>query len=151
MPYLLGLHLLAAVIWVGGMFLAYTAVRPAAGSLEPAVRLGLWRRIGARFFPVVGVACVVLLGTGYAMIFEGFGGFAGAGLHIHIMQGTGLLMVALFAHLVAAPYRRLRRSLDADDIPSAGKALGQIRRIVHINLWLGLITVVIGGTGRYWG
>ena len=151
MPYLVGLHLLAAVIWVGGMFLAYTAVRPAAGPLEPPERLKLWRGIFARFFPVVGLAAVVLLGTGYAMIFVGFGGFSGAGLHIHIMQGTGIVMVALFGHLVAAPHRRLRQALDTGDIPAAGKALGQVRRIVHINLWLGLITVAIGGTGHYWG
>ena len=150
MAYLIGLHIVASVIWVGGMFLAYMAVRPAAGQLDPPQRLNLWRGIFARFFPWVAAACVVLVGTGYAMIFVGSGGFSDAGAHIHIMQGTGLLMVALFGHLIAVPHRRLRNALDAEDYPRAAKALGQIRRIVATNMVLGLITVVIGATGRYW-
>ena len=32
------LHLLAAVIWVGGMFFAYIAMRPAAQFLDPAMQ-----------------------------------------------------------------------------------------------------------------
>jgi uncharacterized membrane protein len=48
---LLAIHLLAAVFWVGGMAFAYTVLRPAAGPLDPAVRLPLWRRVFARFLP----------------------------------------------------------------------------------------------------
>ncbi len=40
---LLALHVLAVVIWVGGMFFAYNALRPAAAEvLEPPNRLKLW-------------------------------------------------------------------------------------------------------------
>ena len=42
----IALHLLAAVIWVGGMFFAYMALRPAAASLlEPPLRLPLWSQV----------------------------------------------------------------------------------------------------------
>ena len=45
---LLTLHLLAAVIWVGGMFFAYACLRPVAASLfEPPQRLTLWRSVFA--------------------------------------------------------------------------------------------------------
>jgi len=44
------LHVLAAVIWVGGMFFAHMVLRPSAGPLEPAVRLSLWSRVFPRFF-----------------------------------------------------------------------------------------------------
>ena len=38
----IALHLVAAVIWVGGMFFAYMALRPAAATvLEPPARLQL--------------------------------------------------------------------------------------------------------------
>jgi uncharacterized membrane protein len=84
------------------------------------------------------------------MMFFGLGGFAGAGVHVHIMQATGLLMIALFLHLYFAPWRRLRRALDARDHQAAAVQLDQIRRIVAINLVLGLITVAIGASGRYW-
>ena len=55
---LLAIHLLAAVFWVGGMAFAYTVLRPAAGALDPGVRLPLWRRVFARFLPWVGVSVV---------------------------------------------------------------------------------------------
>jgi len=46
------LHLLAAIVWVGGMFFAHLVLRPAAMELEPAQRLALWLRVFDRFFQV---------------------------------------------------------------------------------------------------
>ncbi len=147
----LTLHILGAVVWVGGMFLAYVALRPAAGMLEPPARLALWRGVLERFFPWVWASIVALLVSGYGMLFLVLGGFAGAGVHVHVMNLTGLIMTALFLHLWFAPWRRLRRALDGGDVAAAGAQLGQIRTIVAINLGLGLITAVIGASGRYWG
>jgi len=43
MAYAVTLHILGAVIWVGGMFFAYMALRPAiVETLEPPFRLKLW-------------------------------------------------------------------------------------------------------------
>jgi uncharacterized membrane protein len=145
------LHVLAAVIWVGGMFFAHQMLRPAASALEPTQRLPLWRRVFARFFPWVWVAVAALLASGYGMVIWGFGGFESVGLHVHLMQGTGIIMMLLFAHLYFAPWRRFRNAVDGGDFAAAGRNLEQIRQIVAINLVLGLITVVIGATGRYWG
>ena len=75
---LLALHLLAALFWVGGMAFAYWVLRPAAGPLDPPLRLPLWRRVFGIFLPWVGVSIAVLLGSGYAMLSLYFGGFAGA-------------------------------------------------------------------------
>jgi uncharacterized membrane protein len=147
---LLALHLLSAVFWVGGMAFAYWVLRPAAGALDPPVRLPLWRRVFEKFLPWVGIAIVVLLGSGYWMLAKYFGGFAAAPTYINVMQGLGILMVLLYLHLFFAPWKRLRRALDAGALPEAGKALNQIRQIVAINLALGIIVVIVGGTGRYW-
>ncbi|WP_158044141.1 CopD family protein [Skermanella pratensis] len=144
------LHSLAAAVWVGGMFFAYMALRPAAGALEPPQRLTLWRGTFDRFFPWVWASVAALLVSGYAMIFLHFGGFAGVGLHVHVMHGIGLVMMALFAHLFFAPWKRLRRAVDAGNWAEGGSNLAQIRRIVGINLILGLVTVAIGASGRYW-
>jgi uncharacterized membrane protein len=57
----------------------------------------------------------------------------------------------LFFHLYFAPNRRLQAAVARADWPTAGRNLGQIRRIVEINLVLGLVTAVIGASGRYWG
>ncbi len=144
------LHILAAIVWIGGMFFAVLVLRPAAGPLEPPERLALWRRVFARFFPWVWLSLVVLLGTGNWMIFEGFEGFAHLPLHINLMHGIGWLMALIYLHLWFAPYKRFKAALDAGEIPVAAASLNQIRWIVTANLALGLITAVIGASGRYW-
>ena len=144
------LHLLSAVIWVGGMFFAYMALRPvAANLLEPPLRLPLWSETFARFFPWVWVSVFTLIATGLWMVFSVYGGFGKVGLHIHLMTGLGALMILLFAHVFFSPYRRMKQALAVKDVPEAGRRLAQIRIIIAINLSLGLIVTVIAGAGRY--
>lgn len=147
---LLAVHVLAALFWVGGMAFAYLILRPAAGPLEAPVRLTLWRNVFARFLPWVAVSIAVLLVSGYWMLFAYYGGFRGAGLSIHLMSLTGILMMLLFGHLYFVPWRRLQAAVDQAAWPEAGKHLGQIRQIVAINLALGVLTVLAGSTGRLW-
>jgi uncharacterized membrane protein len=144
---LLALHILAATVWVGGMFFAYFVLRPAAAPFEPPMRLSLWRRVFTRFFLWVWIAVVLLLATGYAMFLR----YGVTGIHVHMMQASGVLMILLFFHLFFSPWRRLRTALDVQDFAAAGRQLNQIRMIVALNLALGLLTVVIGASGRYWG
>ncbi len=151
LPVSLALHALAAVFWVGGMAFAYGILRPVTGrALAAPERLSLWRGVFARFFPAVWVALAVLLGTGYYMTLGPFGGFAGAGTHIHIMHGLALVMTAFFAHLFFAPWKRFRRSVDRMENDSAAAELGKIRMLVALNLTLGLVVVVVATGGRYW-
>jgi uncharacterized membrane protein len=148
---LLILHALSAVVWVGGMFFAHQVLRPAAASLEPGPRLTLWSHVLGRFFAWVLAAIVLLLLTGYALVFGVYGGFGGVGLHVHLMQGIGIIMMLLFFHLYFAPWGRFRAAVAQQDWPEGGRQLGQIRTIVTINLALGVIVVAIGSSGRYWG
>ena len=144
------LHVIAVVIWVGGMFFAHMVLRPvAAAQLEPPVRLNLWAGVFSNFFPWVWVCVAVVLLTGLWMIFAVFGGMGGVGLYVHAMLGLGLLMVLIFLHVYFAPYRRLKRAVAAQDWPSGGKQLAQIRLLVGINTVIGLLTVAIASGGRY--
>jgi len=146
----IALHLVAAVIWVGGMFFAYNALRPAAAQiLEPPLRLELWVQVFRRFFVWVWLSILILLATGYWMLFSYFGGFASAGNHIQIMHAAGLLMVLIYAFVFFAPYRRLRRAVIVQDYPLAGANLNQIRVLVGINTIIGLLVVIIASAGRY--
>ena len=145
------LHALSAVVWVGGMFFAHQVFRPAAAALDPRPRLLLWSRVLGRFFAWVIAAIVLLLASGYAMVFAVFGGFGKVGLHVNLMQGIGILMMLLFFHLYFAPWRRFRAALTRQDQAAAAGQLAQIRLIVTINLLLGLVTVAVGSSGRYWG
>jgi uncharacterized membrane protein len=146
----LTLHILGAVVWVGGMFAIYMCLRPALGTLEPPQRMRLMQVTFGKFFPWVWASILLLLGSGYWMVFGVFGGFAGVGLHIHLMQGIGWVMVVLFLWLFHGPWLAFKRAVDASDWPKAGAQLNRIRQIIAVNLPLGLIVVVVGASGRYW-
>lgn len=149
--FLLTLHILGAVVWVGGMFAAYVCLRPAAGGLDGPQRLTLWRNFFAKFFIWVWVSMLLLLVSGYWMLATTFGGFAGAPLYINLMQTLGLLMVTLFVGLFHGPWLKFKRAVDGKDYSTAGIQLNRIRQIIMINMPLGLLVVAIGGTGRFWG
>lgn len=143
-PIAISLHVIAAVVWVGGMFFAYMALRPVAASLlKPPFRLALWSKTLMRFFIWVWLAVIILPFTGYWMIFSAFNGFAGVAWYVHVMQLLGILMILIFLHVFFAPYMRLRRALKEDNFQVAGENLNQIRKLVGINLLLGLLTIII--------
>ncbi len=145
------LHLLAAVIWVGGMFFAVYVMRLAAAPMEPPERVALWGRGFQKFFPWVWIAVLLLPATGYYMVFAGYSGFKDLPLPYHVMHGLGWLMIALYLHLWFAPYARFKKALAENNVPEAGNNLNQIRIIVTTNLWLGLVNVALGVLGRYLG
>ena len=150
MSYSIAFHILAAVIWVGGMFFAYNALRPAAAQvLEPPLRLELWVQVFRRFFVWVWLSIALLFITGYWMLFNYFGGFANAGLYIHLMHGGAILMLIIYLHVFFAPYRRLKQAVIVQDYPLAGSKLNQIRQLVGLNTLIGLLVIVIASTGRY--
>jgi uncharacterized membrane protein len=146
------LHILAAVVWVGGMFFAYVALRPVAASLlEPPQRLPLWAKTFARFFPWVWAAVALLPLTGYWMVYFVFEGFGNVGMHVHLMHVLGWIMIAIFLHVYFAPYKRLTRAVEKSDWPEGGRQLGRIRRLVGLNLGIGLALVTIATGGAYFG
>lgn len=144
------LHLLATVIWIGGMFFAYMALRPVAGSLlEPPVRQALWVGVFKRFFAWVWLAIITLLVSGFWMIFAELGGMGNLGLHINIMLGLGVFMMLLFMHVYFGPFRRLQHAVIESNWETGGAKLSQIRLLVKTNLILGLLLIIVATTGRY--
>lgn len=150
MSYSIAFHILAAVIWVGGMFFAYTSLRPSAAQvLEPPLRLELWVQVFRRFFVWVWLSIGVIMITGYNMLFTYFGGFKHAGAHIHVMHAGGLLMVAIFLYVFFQSYRQLKQEVIVQDYPAAGARLNKIRQLVGLNTLLGLVIICIASAGRY--
>ncbi len=147
----IAVHGLSAAIWVGGMFFAYICLRPSLGQLEPPQRLQLWDQVFRRFFVWVWIVAAALPLTGNFLIVSVYGGSANVGLNVHIMNGVGWIMIALFAVLYFIPYRRFKTAVGNQDWPLAAKNLNTIRQIVAINLVLGLIVIGIATSGRYWG
>lgn len=145
----LKLHLLAVVVWVGGMFFAWMCLRPVAASqLEPPARLRLWLGVFERFFPWVWAAVPLILGTGLWLIQARFGGVGDAPTFVHIMYGLGVVMMLIFMHVFFAPYRRLRGAVAGENWPEGGRNLGMIRKLVGINTLIGIITIAIASGGH---
>ncbi|UXY54304.1 CopD family protein [Pseudomonas tohonis] len=141
---LYAVHVLAALVWVGGMFFAWMVLRPAAvQALDAPARLKLWVEVFRRFFVWVWVAVVLLPVSGVGMMHMRFAGFDGAPRYVHIMMGLYIAMLALFLRVNALQLPELRRAIAAEDWPTGGAVLGRIRRLVGINLLLGLFLVAI--------
>jgi uncharacterized membrane protein len=143
----LWLHLLGTVVWVGGMFFAHVALRPAALQLPPASRLPLMASTLGTFFRWVAASVVAIIVTGFLMI-AWLGGFANLGAYVHVMTALGLVMASVFGYVISVPYPRLRSTIAAGQLPAAGEALVQIRRLVGFNLVLGLVTITVAILGH---
>jgi uncharacterized membrane protein len=135
------LHLLSAVLWVGGMFFAYVVLRPSLAAIEAPQRMLLHTQVFRRFFLVVWHVMPLIIITGFAML--GFiGGIANAPWQIHTMLGLGLLMAAVFLAIFFGPYRQFRRTIDRNRMASS---LDNVRKLIGVNLILGLLTVIVAG------
>ncbi|CDZ94204.1 CopD family protein [Pseudomonas saudiphocaensis] len=141
---LYSLHVLAAVIWVGGMFFAWMILRPAAVSeLQPPERLRLWAEVFRRFFQWVWLAVLVLPISGIGLWHLRFDNLAAAPRYVHVMAGLYLVMLALFLRIQLLQLPRLKRAIAAQNWPEGGATLGGIRRLVGINLLLGIVVVAL--------
>ncbi|MEM7541009.1 MAG: CopD family protein [Pseudomonadota bacterium] len=143
-------HLLAAIIWIGGMFFAYTCLRPSLGeTLAPAERARLLTATFSRFFHWVWIAIPILFATGLYMAFTRYGVMGTWPIFLHVMFGVAIIMSLLFFHIFFAPFKRLKRAMAQKDPQQAGAAIGQIRMIVLLNLALGIIVAIAASGGRY--
>lgn len=145
------LHVLSAVVWIGGMAFAILVLRPSLALVPPPARLQLMGAVHRRFFLLVWHAMPALILTGYAMLFGWFGGFRGAGWHIHVMHLTGLIMAVLFIVIFFGPWKRMRAALATEAWPEAAAATDRIRQLVSINPILGVLTAGVAAWGRFGG
>ena len=142
------LHLIAGIIWMGGMTFMLFALRPAALELlEPQVRARLMEGVWRRFFNIVLVSIAVLFFTGmnlYTTAFRAVKAATGVGsvsLGWNLMVVIGIVMMLIFGHIYFAGFRKFKRALAASEWPAAAKAAVQINRMVIINFVLGWLAI----------
>lgn len=147
----ISLHILSVVIWVGGMFFAHFMLRPSTIEvLEPPLRLTLWLAVFKRFFFWVWIASIMVVLSGYWIIFGIFNGMANTGIPIHIMSLNGLVMLLIFNFIYFKPYQKFKCAVEEKDYPIAAQQMNNIRLLVTTNLIIGLLTIVIASAGKYW-
>ena len=144
------LHVLAVIVWIGGMFLGVVAVRPALAELEMPARARLFAGIVGRFLPWAWGAVAVLLLSGFYMVSVSFDGcLSDTPWFVRLMMGLGIFMMMLFGHASFAPYKRLKRALAEKDDALAAKAMKQMGLVMMVNLGLGLIVILAAMMGAY--
>jgi len=140
-------HVLAVVLWVGGMAFAHFFLRPSLAVLEPAQLVKLMHAVLGRFFAAVLWAAGLVLVSGLWIIGRvakqavQSGGSFSMPLDWSVMSVVGVLMIAIFGHIRFVLYKRLDRAVQAGDVPAGGAALASIRQWVGVNLALGLALV----------
>ena len=143
------LHLLALIVWLGGMVFAHFFLRPAVATLTPAQRLPLMHAVLGRFFnAVLGAAGLVFL-SGFWMLGRVAKVASQAGVPYNmplewlLMAVLGTVMMAIFGHIRFTLFKRLSQAVAASDWPAGGAVLGSIRHWVVVNLCIGLLIVLL--------
>lgn len=143
------LHILAIVVWIGGMVFAHFFLRPAALQLEPPQRIRLMHGALQRFFKAVLVSIGVVLASGLWMIGRVAKETVQAGLPFNmpldwtIMAVLGIVMMGIFGHIRFALFKRLDKAVAASDWTAGGTALASIRTWVGVNLAIGVVIIVL--------
>src|SRR3989338_2797353 len=145
------IHLLAVLVWVGGMFFTHLVLRPAVvEALQPPERMRLWNAVLRRFFTWVWAAICVILVTGLYLIYQ-YGGIAHVARHVHIMLALGLLMMVIFVYVFFACYVPFSLHVARQRWKEAEERLGRIRKLAALNLALGLSTILVVEIGMAQG
>ena len=147
LPIVVAVHVLAVVVWVGGMSFTLLVLRQGLAALGPPDRMGVLARVFARFLPVVGVAIVVIAVTGGWLLAQ-YGGVGGAPWGVHVMLGLGVVMLLVYVVILLRDNPRFQAAVRAQDWPAAGPLAERMRRLVWVNLVLGILVIVAGVVGR---
>ncbi len=141
-------HLIGVIIWVGGMFFAHMILRQAISkALEPEHRLPLMLKVFDGFFPWVWLSMILILASGYWMLF--FVYETETTFWLSVMSVAGTLMAAIFVFIYAIPYHQFSSALKTRDMPKAVASISLIRQLILTNLVLGLLITVITLFGRH--
>jgi len=143
------LHILAAVIWIGGMlFLSLIAVPVLRRVDSPLLRRDLFRAMAQRFRRLVWICIAILIPTGIVNVL--YYGNTAAGspymkvLHIKLGLVVFLVIMGLFHDFVIGP--RAERAMSRDGLPPAGTDLLMVKLapwVGRFNLLLGIVILLL--------
>ena len=139
------LHVLSAIVWIGGMIAIRIAVHPVLQGIEdPKQRLGQTLSIVGNLFHLV-IPFILLLILTAVLMAVGLG-FKGTDLYwlVHVKEAIWTIMTVNFIYMYLRR-RKAKKDFDAGDLPAA-KALMQPlpNLLLPINIFLGIAAVISG-------
>ena len=143
------LHVISAVIWVGGMIAIRFAVHYSMQNIEdPKVKLGRTLENLKRFFNIVIPTIITLLITAIIMIIAL--GFKGTALYNIVMVKEIIWTIMLIIFITIYMKRnKAQKAFDSGDFANTKKQLIPIATyFIPINIVLGLIAIFLGITLR---
>lgn len=148
---ILFLHVLAAVVWVGGMIAIRFAIHPALQHIDD-VQTRTARTLEAlkNFFLIVIPMIVILIITAAIMAigfdFKSVGGFMYGMVHFKEALWT---VMAIFFTIIYIRRNRAERAFIAGNMDECKRQLAPISKFfIPANIFLGLVAIFVGGVLR---
>ena len=143
------LHIISAVIWVGGMIAIRFSVHYSIQDIQsPEIKLGRTLDFLKRFFNMVIPSILLLLITAIIMIIAL--GFKGTDLYsvVILKESIWTIMVVVFV-IIYIKRNKAQRFFDRKDFKSAKETLAPLAKwMIPLNIILGLIAIYLGITLR---
>ena len=139
------LHVLSAIVWIGGMIAIRVAVHPVLQSIDdPKIKLGKTLQIIGRLFHLVIPFIIILIVTATLMA-VGLG-FKGTDLYwlIHVKEVIWTVMTLNFIYMYIRR-KKVQKLFDIGDLPGAkAQAAPLPNLLLPINIVLGIAAVFSG-------
>lgn len=141
---LVTLHVLAAVVWIGGMLFLGVVLTPVLRGHPPAERAALLRAVGRRFLKIAWTALAVLLLTGPIL-------WSVRAFQVTPTLGAKLVLVAVILYLsVVHDFSLGPRLVDQLERGGEGEETARLRRqvafLARLNTFLAVAVLILGVT-----
>jgi uncharacterized membrane protein len=141
-------HQIGAIVWIGSLFFVRLVLLPSTGALKrPMSRMRVRLQAYKRLFRWGWVGLLIVWGSGLwsLKIMEP------AMLPTHVLMMAGMAAAMVLLHLVGffAFYLNMAAAVEEDRLIRAAKNNYWMRKLIWINLLLGLAATVLGASGAY--
>jgi uncharacterized membrane protein len=144
----LPIHILAIIVWLGGLVVLTVAFEPSIRGFDSKLVLPVWSRTVSRLLIWGAVSLVAIIATGIALVNLRFGGFSGMPVAHRFNMVIGLPAIALYWYLTFVPWQRVRRAVSRGNWAEVEANRRVVRRIMRVIVVLGLIASVVSGAAR---
>lgn len=145
----IALHVMAAFVWLGGMFYASVALALTTGAREPLKIAPHVARELRRFFPVLCLCAAILLASSIYLVLDGLRAPHHSPAFVKLMLARDLFMVALVLLAWFFAYPRLRHGIEQAEVRLVRSGLNRMLLVGLINLILGAIVFFVVMTGSF--